>query len=440
MAEAQLSSLILIGICILLSAFFASSESAFLALERVRLAHLISTNKPGAQRIADMLERPERLLSTILLGQNLVNVAFTALITVVVLNLLGEGREGLATVVATLAGTALLLIFGETIPKTIAVHQSERITFWYARPLKTIETLFWPIVFVLQGITNWTTRLLGVDPQARDSITEGELLTLIDIGEAEGTFEPSEAELLRDVFRFGDRQVREVMTPRPEMISVQRSSTLSEFLEVYDEHSHTRFPVYNDSSENIIGVLSAKDVLRAMARNGGMNMNASVTEVVRAPLFVPETKRTAELFDEMRKDGHQMAIIVDEYGGLAGLVTLKRLSEEVVGAHGEEGAAPEEEYESLDDNTFQVEAAMSVDEANEDLDLNIPDGDFDTVAGFVLDMLGHIPREGETLEYEGLKIEVIEMRALKVETVKVTRLDATESSWQGLSRGDGLSE
>ena len=440
MAEAQLSSLILIGICILLSAFFASSESAFLALERVRLAHLINTNKPGAQRIADMLERPERLLSTILLGQNLVNVAFTALITVVVLNLLGEGREGLATVVATLAGTALLLIFGETIPKTIAVHQSERVTFWYARPLKMIETMFWPIVFLLQGITNWTTRLLGVDPEARDSITEGELLTLIDIGEKEGTFEPSEAELLRDVFRFGDRQVREVMTPRPEMISVQRSSTLSEFLEVYDEHSHTRFPVYNDSSENIVGVLSAKDVLRAMARNGGMAMDASVTEVVRTPLFVPETKRTAELFDEMRKGGHQMAIIVDEYGGLAGLVTLKRLSEEVVGAHGEEGAAPEEEYESLDDNTFQVEAAMSVDEANEDLDLNIPDGDFDTVAGFVLDRLGHIPREGETLEYEGMKIEVIEMRALKIEAVKVTRTNAAEPDWKGFSRDNGLRE
>ena len=436
MAEAQLSSLILIGICILLSGFFASSESAFLALERVRLAYLVNTNRPGAQRIADMLERPERLLSTILLGQNLMNVAFTALITVVVLNLLGEGREGLATVVATLAGTALLLIFGEIIPKTIAVHQSERITFWYARPLKMIETLFWPIVFLLQGITNWTTRLLGVDPQARDSITEGELLTLIDIGEKEGTFEPSEAELLRDVFRFGDRQVREVMTPRPEMISVRHSSTLSEFLEVYDEHSHTRFPVYNDSSENIIGVLSAKDVLRAMARNGGMEMGSTVTDVIRDPLFVPETKRTAELFEEMRKDGHQMAIIVDEYGGLAGLVTLKRLSEEVVGAHGEEDAAPEEEYESLDDNTFQVEAAMSVDEANEDLDLNIPGGDFDTVAGFVLDRLGHIPREGEILEYENLKIEVIEMRALKIETVKVTRANAPQRSWQGSANSD----
>ena len=438
MADAHLSSLILIGLCIILSAFFSSSEAAFLALERIRLMHLLNTNKPGAQRVAGLLKRPERLLSTILLGNNLVNVAFTALITVVSLNLLGEGRETLATILATVAGTALLLIFGETIPKTIAVHQAERISFWYARPLKMLEFVFWPIIFLLQGMTNWTTKLLGVNPEARDSITEGELLTLIDIGEAEGTFEPSEAELLQNVFRFGDRQVREVMTPRPEMVSVQHSTTLSEFLNVYGAHSHTRFPVYNDSSENIIGILSAKDVLRAMARNGGMELDATVTDVIRNPLFVPETKRTAELFEEMRKDGHQMAIIVDEYGGLAGLVTLKRLSEEVVGAHGEEGEAPEDEYESLDDNTFQVEAAMSIDEANEELELNLPDGDFDTLAGFVLDKLGHIPDEGEILEYEDLKIEVIEMRALKIEIIKVTRASTVEYGWQGYTSGNGF--
>ncbi len=438
MADAHLSSLILIGLCIILSAFFSSSEAAFLTLERIRLVHLLNTNKPGAQRVAGLLERPERLLSTILLGNNLVNVAFTALITVVSLNLLGEGREALATILATVAGTVLLLIFGETIPKTIAVHQAERISFWYARPLKMLETLFWPIIFLLQGMTNWTTKLLGVNPEARDSITEGELLSLIDIGEAEGTFESSEAELLQNVFRFGDRQVREVMTPRPEMVSVQHSATLSEFLNVYGAHSHTRFPVYNDSSENIIGILSAKDVLRAMASNGGMELDATVTDVIRRPLFVPETKRTAELFEEMRKDGHQMAIIVDEYGGLAGLVTLKRLSEEVVGAHGEEGEAPEEEYESLGDNTFQVEAAMSIDEANEELELNLPDGDFDTLAGFVLDKLGHIPDEGEILEYEDLKIEVIEMRALKIETIKVTRASTVEYGWQGYTSGNGF--
>lgn len=422
MADAQLSNLILIAICVLLSAFFSSSEAAYLAMERVRLAHLVNTDTPGAQRIANMLEQPERLLSTILLGNNLVNVAFTALITVFMLNLLGEGNEAFATIAATVAGTALLLIFGETIPKTIAVHQSERLCFWYSYPIRMLERLFWPVVILLQMLANSTTKLLGVSTQARDSITEGELLTLISIGEAEGTFEPDEAELLRDVFRFGDMQVREVMTPRPEIVSLHGETTLSEFLDVYGEHSHTRFPVYNETSENIIGILSTKDVLRTMAEKGGLELDATITGNIRDPLFVPETKRTAELFGEMRKDGNQMAIIVDEYGGLAGLVTLKRLSEEVVGEHGEEDKAPEEEYESLGDNTFQVDAAMSVDEANEDLELDLPLGDFDTLAGFVLDRLGYIPDEGETLEYDNLKIEIIERRALKIERLKITKI------------------
>ena len=420
MADGQLLSLLLIGLCILFSAFFSSSEAAFLALDRVRLAHLVNTNTPGAARIASMVDKPERLLSTILLGNNIVNVAFTALITLVVLNLLGPENEGLAAVVATVAGTVLLLIFGEIIPKTIAVHRSERVAFVYARPLSLIETMLWPIVIALQAITNRTATMLGVTASERDSITEGELRTLIDIGEAEGTFEPSEAELLQNVFRFGDRQVREVMTPRPEIIGVPSGATLKDFLEIYCQHSHTRFPVYNGSIENITGILSAKDVLKTMASEG-LAYGDSVTDVVRDGLFVPETKRTAELFEEMRDKGRQMAVIVDEYGGLAGIVTLKRLSEEVVGAHGEEGEAPEEEYESIDDNTYQVEGAMSIDEANEELPINLPDGDFDTIAGFVLDRLGSIPEEGDTLEYENLKIEVIEMRAFKIETVRITR-------------------
>ena len=257
-----------------------------------------------------------------------------------------------------------------------------------------LERLFWPIVILMQFITRFTTRILGVEQEARDSISEGELRTLIDIGEEEGVLEPSEAELLQKVFRFGDMQVREVMTPRPEIIGVQRDAKLGEFLSVYGAHSHTRFPVYNESSDDIIGILSAKDVLRTMADNGGLALDATVTDVTREPLFVPETKRTAELFSEMRSNGKQMAIIVDEYGGLAGLVTLKRLSEEVVGAHGEEDAAPEEEYEHIGENTFQVEAAMSIDEANDELDLSLPDGEFDTVAGFILDKLGRIPQEG----------------------------------------------
>ena len=419
MPDGDLVSLVLILVFLVFSAFFSSSEAAFLSLQRTRLTHLVTTGVPGAARVARMIQQPERLLSTILLGNNLVNVAFAALVTLLFVSLLGEGREGQAAAIATGVATLALLIVGETIPKTIAVRRAERVAFIYARPLKWVETLLLPLVFILQSATRRVNSLLGGGP-ARGLVTEGELRTLIDIGEAEGAFEPTEAEMLENVFRFGDRQVREVMTPRTEIVSIERGATLREFLDVYAENPHTRFPVYKETLDNIVGVISAKDILKAMSAQG-IDDGEPVTDVIRDSYFVPETKRIAELFDELRQSGNQMAIAADEYGGLAGLVTLKRLSEEVVGPVGEEGEAPEEEYEAIDRDTFQVDGGMSVDEANEELQINLPEGDFETIAGFALDVLGRIPAEGEQFEYGKLRFEITSMDNLKIGTIKVTR-------------------
>ena len=426
MPEGPLINIVVIVVLLLFSAFFSSSEAAFLSLERVTIIHLVNTGVPGAQRVSDMVASPEKLLSTILLGNNLVNIAFSAVITVLAISYIDD--SGTAVLVATAVGTIVVLIFGEVIPKTIAVHNSTKVSFMYVRPLKGIELMLWPLVMMLQWLTHRVQNAFGgSDARARmRSITEGELRTLIDIGEAEGTFESAEAEMLENVFRFGDRQVREVMTPRPEIKALERGATLREFLDIYSENSHTRFPVYEKSVDDIIGVVSAKDVLKVMA-NKGMAYEDPVTNDIREAVFVPETKRIAELFDEMRHSGNQMAMIVDEYGGLAGVVTLKRISEEVVGPIGEEGEAPEEEYEEVADNTFHVEGGMDIQDANEELSLGLPEGDFDTVAGFLLEKLGHIPEEGEEVEYNNLHIRIIEMRDLKIETVRVTRL-ATEGS------------
>ena len=425
MADGELLSLVLIVVFLIFSAFFSSSEAAFLSLEKIRIAHLIRTGVPGAKRVAGMINQPERLLSTILLGNNFVNVAFTALVTVVTVSLLGEDSRGQAVVIATGVGTVVLLLVGEIIPKTIAVRRAERVAFIYARPLKWTENLLWPLVIVLQWATHRVNHLFGARDSTRGYITEGEFRTLIDIGEAEGTFEPEEAEMLENVFRFGDRQVREVMTPRTEMVSIERGATLQHFLEVYSKSSHTRFPVYKETVDDIIGLISAKDILNAMATKG-IDYDDPITDLIRDSYFVPETKRIAELFNEMRQSGNQMAIAADEYGGLAGLVTLKRLSEEVVGPVGEEGAGPEEEYEAIDQNTFQVDGGMSVDEVSEELGITLPEGDFETIAGFVLDVLGRIPSEKDLFDYGNLKFEITNMKGLKIETVKVTKIRALE--------------
>ncbi len=424
MLEGQSVNLALVAVFLVFSAFFSSSEAAYLSLQRTRITHLVSIGAPGAKRVANMISQPERLLSTILLGNNLVNVAFTSVITVTVVKYVGEGNEGQGVAIATFAATAILLLIGEVIPKTIAVKKSERVAFVYAAPLKWSEYLLLPFVLILQWITRRLNAMLG-DTTSRGSITEGELRTLIDIGEAEGTFEASEAEMLENVFQFGDQQVREVMTPRTEIQFLQRGSTFQEFLEVYAENAHTRFPIYDESPDNIVGIISAKDILKRLA-SGDIEIDQTATDDIREALFVPETKRISELFDELRHSGNQMAMIIDEFGGMAGLVTLKRLLEVVVGPVGEEGELLEEEYREIDENTFLVDGSMSIQEASDELEIALPEGEFETIAGFALDVLGHIPSEGESFEQGNLKLEIVRMEYLKIEQIRITKTEQTE--------------
>ena len=427
MSGEEAASIALLMGLLVLSAFFSSSEAAFLSLQRTRIAHLLSEGVPGARRVANMLNEPERLLSTILLGNNLVNVAFSAVITVIVVDRAGEGNEGIAVVIATILGTVTLLMLGETIPKTIAIRKSERLAFLYSYPLKWGEYLLLPFVLILQWITKMISRRVGVTQEDQRSITEVELRTLIDIGVGEGEFEHDEAERLKGVFRFGDRQVRDVMTPRPEIVFVQRGSTVREFLKLYSENTHTRFPVYWDTTDNVVGVLSLKDILRSLAVNG-LTDEDSVTNVIRDVHFVPETKRIAELFDELRRSGNQMAIAVDEFGGVAGLVTLKQLIEDVMGRVGEEGIGAEEEMTLVGQDTYEVDGGMSIDEARDRLELDIEEGGFETVAGWALERLGHIPTQGESFEADGFTVEIIEMDNLKIDAIRLTKNRQTSNA------------
>ena len=416
-------SLVLVGVFLVLSGFFSSSEAAFLSVQRTRIAHLVSEGVPGARRVANMVSNPERLLATILLGNNLVNVAFTSVVTFAILNYVGQGNEGSGVLIATAVSTIALVIVGEIIPKSVAVRKAEPVAFLYSHPLKWIEYLLWPFVVALQWITRGVNALLG-GSNVQPMITEGEFRTLIDIGEAEGEFEHAEAEMLENVFQFGDRQVREVMTPRTEMVSIQQGGSLREFLDTYSENSHTRFPVYRESPDNVIGVISLKDVLRHMSQKG-LRLNDSVTDAIRDAYFVPETKRISELFDELRATGNQMALVIDEFGGVAGLVTLKRLLEVVMGPVGEEGESPEEEYRAIDEYTFHVEGGMSIEEVNQEMEIELPDGEYETLAGFVLDILGHIPTEGEQFDFNDLKFEILEMQDLKIEEIRITKSATT---------------
>ena len=421
MLGSEVGNLIVMVVLLLLSALFSSSEAALLSVMRTpRLAHLVNTGSASALRVSRMLEEPGRLLSTILLGNNIVNVAFATLVTASTLSFVAD--KEIAVALATVIATGALLIFGEVIPKNLAVRHAIPFALLLARPLKWVALLSWPIVSVLQ----WLSRLatignddLGVQP----SITEAELRTLIDIGDEEGVIEPGEAEMLERVFRFGDTQLQEVMTPRTEIVFVQQGASLEPFLDIYVEHPYTRFPVYKGNTDNVIGILSAKDILRAIGTKD------ETAEVIRDAYFVPETKPIAELFDELRQSGNQMAIAVDEFGGIAGLVTLKRLLEEVVGRVGEEGEAPKDKYETLDEDVFRVDGRMGIDDVEEELGIKLPKGSYETIAGFVLDSLGHIPVEQERFDHDGLRVEVVQMRGQKIEIIKLTKGPFTSSGF-----------
>jgi len=416
MSDIDALYLVLLIVCFILSAFFSSSETAFIALERYRIEHLVATDVKGAKRVASLLERPERLLSTILLSNNLVNTAAAAIATAMAINIWEEN----GIIIATIGVTIILLIFSETTPKTIATHHAEKLSIAFARPIQTISWLLTPFVVILSWLASAFTRMVGGTPVPRSIISDEEIRTMISVGHKQGTVEEAEAKLLDRVFDFGDRPVSEVMVPRLEVASIEEGSTITDFLALFSESPLSRFPVFQENMDNVIGILSVKDVLMGLAK-GNINNDSLINELIRPAYFTPETKRINELFAEMQDKNYRMAVAVDEYGGTAGIVSLSGLVEEIVGPVGDELAAVEKEYEVINEHTFQIDGGMRVEEANEELNLGFPEGDYETVAGFVLHLLGYIPKQGEQLRYKGMKLVITKMRGLKIEEILLTK-------------------
>ena len=419
MPEGSLSLyLVLAAICLVLSAFFSGTEAALLSIQRVRLHNLLERGVPGARFVAKMVERPDRFLPTILLGNNLVNTAVAALGTAIALTIIEAEQQ--AVLIATAVVTVLLLIFGEVIPKTIAARHSERISIIVVRPLEMARYLTFPLVVLLQALSSIVSRLVG-GGDGREAVTEEDLRSMISMGRAAGTVETSEAELLERVFSFGDRQVREVQTPRTEVVWVERGTSMGDFLELYQRYPYSRFPVYEGAIDNVVGVLAVKDALSAIADNQ-LSMRADVTALSRPPFFVPETKSISGLLRELQASGTTMAITVDEFGGVDGVVTLTQLLEVMVGPLVQrEGMPSPEEVVVLEDGTFEADGGVILEDANRQMGLALPDGEYETIAGFILDRLGHIPTEGETWEEEGVSLTVSHMRGVKIERVHISK-------------------
>ncbi|MDY6892870.1 MAG: hemolysin family protein [Chloroflexota bacterium] len=409
--------LVLLFICILLSGFFSSSEVAFVSLQKLRLRHLANTEGGAAKQVDKLAQQPERLLTTILLGNNLVNTAAAAIATVIAVSMLPEGYAVLA---ATASITIVLLVFGEVFPKTVATRYGERLAMLYAAPMRILTWILAPVAAIFVWIGDKLARLVGASQAPQALVSEGEIRTAVSVGVEEGTLVESEAEMVERVFRFGDRQVDEVMTPRPDISWAEKGTNLGEFLSIYAQYPHSRFPIYEDTIDNVIGVLWIKDVLMAQA-NGEIDKDSLIDDLARPAYFIPESKLIAELFAELQETGGQIAIVVDEFGGTAGLVTMEKLLEEIVGEFGDELALAGKSYEAIDENNFQISGSMRLDDANERLNIELPEGEYETVAGFVLSVFGHIPKEGEQLRINNVKLVITEMKGVKIEKILVTK-------------------
>jgi putative hemolysin len=418
--------LILIGI----NGLLALSELAVVSARSIRLNQRAEEGDEGARVAIELAQQPTRFLSTVQIGITLVGILAGAFGGASLASRLSDGlddlgiSEGLSNTIsvaiAVVSITYLSLVFGEIVPKRVALQSPETVASLVSRPMRLLSKAGAPFVAVLSVSTGAVLRLMSIHQERDQALSEEEIRLMIGMSAESGSVAEAEAELLDRVFHFGDRHVHEVMTPRTQAIGIERKATIKDFYTVYLSAPHSRFPMFDDNPDKVVGILGIKDILAAIS-SGDVAEESPVERLARAAFFVPETKLIGELFREMQTAGVQMAIAVDEFGGTAGIVTLEQLLEEMVGQVRDELAGTALEITPIDENTTQVDGGLSVEEARDELGIDIPEGPYDTIAGYVLSMLGHIPKVGESVTIDGHRITVAEMSNLKIALLRVTR-------------------
>ena len=424
-------SLLLIGALILLNAFFAMAEIALVSVRKTRIRQLVEEGVPRARTVQRLLEDPTRFLATVQIGVTLVGFFASAMGAVTLAKPLGDlfqqapvgviaGNAGaIAVVLVTLVIGFLSLVIGEISPKSLALQYAERIALWSAGPLMLLSYLTSPLVKLITWTSNALVRPFGGTASfAPPILTEEELKMLVEAGEEEGVLEEEEKEMIHSIFEFTDTVVRKVMIPRTDMKAVEVHATIDELLEVIMKAGHSRIPVYEENVDNIVGVVHAKDLLRALHENGH---EVTVRELMHPPYVIPENKKVDELLADFKRSKIQMAIVVDEYGGTAGLVTIEDLLEEIVGDIMDEYDVEEPLVEIIDENTMIVDARTPIDEINEQMDLALPEEEFDTIGGLVFGLLGRQPQQGEKIEYDGVDLFVEKTDGRRIEKIKIVK-------------------
>nr|WP_231754610.1 hemolysin family protein [Halapricum sp. CBA1109] len=412
-----LAIVVLIG----LSAFFSSSEIAMFSLAKHRIDSMVEEGVPGARAVQNLKSDPHRLLVTILVGNNLVNIAMSSIATGLFGLYLSQGQ---AVIAATFGITAVVLLFGESAPKSYAVENTESWAVTIARPLKWSERALLPLIVFFDYLTRVVNRVTGGGSAIESTyVTRDEIRNMIKTGEREGVLDEEEREMLQRTLRFNNTIAKEVMTPRLDMTAVSVDDGIQAAIETCIQSGHARLPVYEGSLDNIIGVVHIRDLVRDL--NYGENEDLELDDLIEPTLHVPESKNVDDLLTEMRENRMHMVIVLDEFGTTEGLVTMEDLTEEIVGEILEGGE--EEPIETVDDRTAVVRGEVNIDEVNETLGVDIPEGEeFETLAGFIFNRVGRLVEEGEVIEYGDVEIRVEQVENTRIMKARITRVETDE--------------
>lgn len=395
------------------SAFFSASETAMMSLSKIRLRHMVDEKVANASLVSKLLEKPSRLLASVLVANNLVNTAASSILTALVAKYVAGGT---GILIATVGMTILILIFGEITPKNIASNNSEGVALRLAKPLSLMVTIIAPIANFIMLVINGVLRLFGVKVNtAQPFITQDELKTMVTVSHEEGVLEGGEKKMIDNVFEFGDAQAKDAMTPRTDMVSIEDDYTYEQVVEAFRTDQFSRMPVYRETPDDIIGVLYVKDLLL-----GGVSKeNFNLEEIMREPYYTYEFKRIGDLFEDMRNKQIPIAIVLDEYGGTAGIITMEDLVEEIVGDIADEYDIQETEIEVIKEDEYIVDGGTRIDLVNEMIGTRIESEDFDSIGGFILGELGGLPEVGEVIEVDGVTFKVEEVDKNRIEELRI---------------------
>ena len=415
MDDIPLYSLILLGVLILLSAFFSSAETAYSSVNKIRLRNYESEGAKGSKKAVFITDHFDRALSTILVGNNIVNIAAASISAKLATDIFG-GNAGL--VISTFVMTLLILIFGEILPKSLAKENAEAYALSISGVLYMLIKILTPVNFFFIKLKEWVSKVFSKN-DLMPSVTEEELKVMLDISEEEGVIDKEERELIHRSMDFDDIMVSEVLMPRIDVKAVEVNQSIEEIKEVFFEERFSRIPVYEDHIDNVIGILSEKEFFTHLLKFGEVN----VRELIREPMFVFESSKISTLLSKLQKDKVHMAIVVDEFGGTTGLITLEDILEEIVGEIWDEQDEKFLSMTKISDNVYTFDSQFQLDEFTDLLDLPEPESSYHTIGGWVVESFDDIPSEGESFKYENVKVSVEKVDNRRLRTIKVEVLE-----------------